>query len=197
VNIDTAQIKRLREITSLGVMECKRALEEASGDFEKAQALLAERAKAKAAKKADREMTCGVVDAYIHGNGRIGVLVEVRCETDFLAASKEFRAFVKDVALQIASQAPRYISRSDVPREEIDEIAAEAERLARAQGKPERAIEAIKDGKVKKHISQVCLLEQPFIKDPGLTVGDLVRGLIAKSGENVHIASFCRRQIGG
>jgi len=195
MKIDAAQIKRLREMTSLGVMECKRALEEARGDFDKAKALLAERAAEKAAKKSDREMRHGVVDAYIHGNGRIGVLLEVHCETDFLAASREFRELVKDIELQIASEAPLYIEPSDVPQAEIERVSAEAESLARAQGKPEQAIEQIKAGKVRKYLSRVCLMEQPFIKDPKVTVGDLVKAFIAQSGENVRIHYFARREI--
>lgn len=197
MKMDAALIKQLRDLTALGVMECKRALEEAEGDIEKAEALLLERSLAKAAKKSDREMNHGVVDAYIHGNGRIGVLIEVRCETDFLSSSREFRDLVRDIELQIASEAPLYIESTDVPQAEIELVASEAETLARAQGKPERAIEQIKAGKVRKFVRKVCLMEQPFIKDGNLTVGELVRAFIAKSGENVRVHYFARRQLSG
>lgn len=193
--IDTAQIKKLRQLTSVGVMECKRALEEAGGDFEKAQALLAERAAQKAEEKSNREVKHGIIDAYIHGNGRIGVLVEVLCETDFLSRSEAFRSLVRDISLQIASENPLFISADEAPEETIQQVESEAERLARAQGKPERVIEQIKAGKVRKFISEVCLLEQKFIKDDSITVGDLVRSFAGKSGENVVVKHFTRRQL--
>lgn len=193
--IDTAQIKKLRQLTSVGVMECKRALEEAGGDFEKAQALLAERAAQKAEEKSNREVKHGIIDAYIHGNGRIGVLVEVLCETDFLSRSEAFRSLVRDISLQIASENPLFISADEAPEETIQQVESEAERLARAQGKPERVIEQIKAGKVRKFISEVCLLEQKFIKDDSITVGDLVRSFVGKSGENVVVKHFTRRQL--
>lgn len=195
--IDTAQIKELRQLTSVGVMECKRALEQAGGDFEKAQALLAERAAEKASEKSNREVKQGIIDAYIHGDGRIGVLLEVLCETDFLSRSEAFRGLVKDIALQIASENPLFISADEVPKETIQEVEREAEKLARAQGKPERVIEQIKAGKVRKFIGEVCLLEQKFIKDDSITVGDLVRTFVGQSGENVQIRHFTRRQLEG
>ncbi|MFY9442426.1 MAG: elongation factor Ts, partial [Bacillota bacterium] len=136
--IDTAQIKRLRQLTSVGVMECKRALEETGGDFEKAQALLAERAAQKAKEKSNREVKHGLIDAYIHGDGRISVLVEILCETDFLARSGAFRSLVRDIALQVASESSLFISADEVPEEMIQEVEREAEKLARAQGKPEK-----------------------------------------------------------
>lgn len=188
--IDTAQIKRLRQLTSVGVMECKRALEEAGGDFEKAQALLAERAAQKAKEKSNREVKHGLIDAYIHGEGRIGVLVEVLCETDFLARSGAFRSLVRDIALQVASESSLFISADEVPEEMIQEVEREAEKLARAQGKPEKVIEQIKAGKVRKFISEVRLLEQKFIKDDSVTVGDLVRSFVGKSGENDGLRTF-------
>lgn len=193
--ISTEDIKRLRTLTSAGVMECKRALEEANGDFEQAQAVLMERAVRQAEKKADREVKHGVIDAYIHGEGRIGVLIEVHCETDFLSKGALFRSLVRDLALQIASEAPLYINAEDVPQEEIDRVAAEAEQTARAEGKPERIIEQIKQGKVRKFISEVCLMEQRFIKNTDITVADLVRSFIGQSGENVQVRYFVRRHI--
>jgi elongation factor Ts len=193
--ISTEDIKRLRTLTSAGVMECKRALEEANGDFEQAQTVLQERAVLKAEKKADREVKHGVIEAYIHGDGRIGVLLEVHCETDFLSKGAPFRSLVKDLALQIASEAPQYINAEDVPQELIDQVAAEAEQTARAEGKPERVIEQIKQGKIRKFISEVCLMEQKYIKDTDMVVADLVRSFIGSSGENVQVSYFVRRQI--
>jgi|GEM_PF-81322 len=193
MTIDTEQIKKLRELTGAGIMECKRTLEEAGGDFGKAQALLIERAAEKAEKKSDRETKHGLIDAYIHGDGRIGVLVEVLCETDFLSRSEPFRRLVRDLALQIASESPLFISIDDVPPEVIRKVENEAESIARAQGKPERVIEKIKAGKVRKYLSQVCLLEQRFIKDDSMTVGDIVRTFAGRSGENVQVRFFVAR----
>jgi elongation factor Ts len=195
MGVNTELIKELRQLTSLGVMECKRALEQAGGDFEKAKALLAERAAEKANEKSEREVKQGIIDAYIHGDGRIGVLLEVLCETDFLARSETFRRLVKDIALQIASMNPQYISANEVPAEVIHQVECEAEGMARAQGKPEKVIEQIKAGKVRKFMSEVCLLEQRFIKDDNTTVGDLIRTFVGQSGENVQIRYFVRRQL--
>ena len=190
MTIDTAQIKTLRELTGAGIMECKRTLEEAGGDLDKAQALLIERAAEKAEMKSDRATKHGLIDAYIHGDGRIGVLVEVYCETDFLSRSEPFRRLVRDLALQIASESPLFVSVDDVPPEVIQKVESEAESAAMARGKPERVIERIKAGKVRKYLSQVCLLEQRFIRDDSLTVGDLVRTFVGRSGENVQIVSL-------
>lgn len=195
MKVNTAQIKELRQLTAAGVMECKRALVEAEGDFDRAKALLLERAVNKAEKKVERETKHGVVDAYIHGDGRIGVLLEVHCETDFLSRSEAFRTLVRDLALQIASENPQYIQVEDVPREVIEQVEAEAVEAARAEGKPERVIEQIKAGKVRKFLGQVCLLEQRFIKDTDITVGELVRAFVGRSGENVQVRSFTRREI--
>lgn len=195
MKISTEEIKRLRALTSAGVMECRKALEEADGDFEKAQAVLMERAILRAEKKADREVKHGIVDAYIHGDGRIGVLIEVHCETDFLSKGAPFRGLVRDLALQIASEAPLYINAEDVPQAEIAQIAAEAEQIALTEGKPARVVEQIKQGKVRKHISEVCLMEQRFIKNTDITVADYVRNFIGQCGENVQVVYFARRQI--
>jgi elongation factor Ts len=195
--ISTEDIKRLRMLTSAGVMECKKALEEADGDFAQAQTVLMERAVQKADKKAEREVKHGVVDSYIHGDGRIGVLIEVHCETDFLSKGAPFRGLVRDLALQIASEAPLYINAEDVPQEEIAKVAAEAEQAAIAEGKPARVIEQIKQGKVRKYISEVCLMEQRFIKNTDIAVAELVRNFIGQSGENVQVSFFVRRQIDG
>lgn len=195
MKIDTQQIQELRGLSGVGVMDCKRALEEAHGDFAKARVILGERAEKVAQKKADREVAIGVVDSYIHGNGRIGVLIEVRCETDFLSDSPQFRSLVKDLALQIASEAPRYISAGDVPPEVIQEAEKKAEENAVALGKPEKAVLQIKAGKVKKMLSRICLMEQAFIKDPEVTVGSLIQSFIARSGENIQVCQFMRYEV--
>jgi elongation factor Ts len=195
VKIDTQQIQELRTLSGAGVMDCKRALEESLGDFAKARALLAAKAEQTSQKKAERTVKAGVVEAYIHGNGRIGVLLEVDCETDFLAESPAFRSLVRDLALQIASEEPQYVSTQEVPPERLREVENEAECNARTLGKPERAIEQIKAGKVRKYLSQVCLLEQRFIKDQEVTPGQLVQALIAQSGENIQVRRFTRYQV--
>jgi elongation factor Ts len=195
MRIDPREIQQLRTQTGAGVMDCKRALEESPGDFTKARAMLADKAEKTAERKANREVKAGVVDSYIHGNGRIGVLIQVDCETDFLSETAEFRALVKELALQIASESPRYVSAQDVPAEVTAEVQREAEANAVALGKPERAVLQIKEGKVRKFLSQVCLMEQRFIKNQDVTCGGLVQELIAKSGENIQVRRFMRYQL--
>lgn len=195
MKIPIQQIQELRDLTGAGVMDCKRALEEAVGDFARARAILSEKAEKVAQKKADREAAVGIVDSYVHGNGRIGVLIEVRCETDFLSESPQFRSLVKDLALQIASEAPRYISAGDVPPEVVEETERKAEENAVALGKPEKAVMQIRAGKVKKMLGQICLMEQAFIKDPEITIGNLVQGFIAKCGENIQVFNFMRYEV--
>ena len=192
---DLQQIQELRGLTGAGVMECKRTLEEAQGDFAKALAVLDEKAKETAKKKAAREVKAGIVDAYIHGDGRIGVLIEVVCETDFLSKSRDFRGLVRDLMLQIASEGPQYVNAADVPPPVLLAVEEEADAAARSLGKPEGVIRQIKAGKVKKHLSRICLMEQPFIKDPDITVATLVRRFIAKSGENTRVLHFTRYQL--
>lgn len=195
MKIELSQIQELRSLTGCGVMDCKRALEQVGGDFDKARAALSEKAEKTAAKKATREAHSGVIEAYIHGNGRIGVLLEVHCETDFLSQSADFRSLVRDLALQIASEAPVYISAEEVPNEIIEEIAVKAAEEARALGKPEKVIEQFKTGRVKKYLKQACLIEQAFIKNQDITIGSLVNEFIAKSGENIKIKNFVRYEL--
>jgi elongation factor Ts len=195
MGIDTKQIQELRTLTGAGVMDCKRALEQAHGEFGKAQALLDEQVDQKAQKKADRAVKEGVVDAYLHGDGRIGVLIEVLCETDFLSLNPEFRSLVRDLALQVAAEDPQYVSAQEVPAAVLAEVEQKAEATALALGKPDRVIPQIKAGKVKKFLAQVCLLEQRFIKDQEVTVGSLVQNLTAKSGENIRVSRFTRYQL--
>lgn len=191
-----AQVKELRERTGVGIVDCQKALNESGGDIEKAIVYLREKGLAAAAKKAGRAAAQGVISSYIHGGGRIGVLVEVNCETDFVARTEEFQRFVKDVAMQIAAANPRYVRREEVPEEER----AREREIYRAQtaqsGKPPAVIDRIVEGKLEKFFGEACLLEQPFIRDPGKTVEQLVKDLIARTGENVVVRRFARFQIG-
>jgi elongation factor Ts len=192
---DVQQIRELRNLTGAGVMECKRALEDTQGDFARAQALLQEKAQNTAQKKACREATAGTIGAYLHNDGRIGVLIEVYCETDFLSRNPEFRGLVKELMLQIASEEPQYIRVEEVPPEVIRHVEEKAVQMAQALGKPERTITLIKEGKVRKFLDRACLMEQRFIKDPELTIAGLVQRFIARSGENIQIRRFTRYQV--
>ncbi len=192
--IDPQLVKKLREKTNAGMMDCKGALVEAGGDFAKAEAILRTKGIASASKKASRATREGIVASYIHQQGKVGVLVEVNCETDFVAKNENFRAFVKDITLHIAAAHPLYVSRADVPGNLID---AECEIYkAQAKGKPENVVEKIVDGKLDKFFSIICLLEQGFIKNPDQTIGDLVKAKIAELGENIVIRRFTRYLMG-
>jgi elongation factor Ts len=187
-------VRQLREKTNAGMMDCKRALEEAGGDLEKAETILRTKGIASAGKKATRVTKEGVVASYIHLQGKVGVLVEVNCETDFVARNENFREFVKDITLHIAAAHPLYVRRADVPGNLI-----EAEReiyKAQAKGKPENVVDNIVDGKLDKFFSTVCLLEQGFIKNPDETIGDLMKAKIAELGENIVIRRFVRYLVG-
>jgi elongation factor Ts len=192
--IDPKTVKQLREKTNAGMMDCKRALEEAGGDLTKAETILRTKGIASASKKASRAAKEGIVASYIHLQGKVGVLVEVSCETDFVAKNENFRVFVKDITLHIAAAHPLYVSRSDVPGNLV-----EAEReiyKAQVKGKPEPVMNKIVDGKLDKFYSSVCLLEQGFIKNPDQTIGDLVKSKIAELGENIIIRRFTRYLVG-
>jgi elongation factor Ts len=192
--IDPKTVKQLREKTNAGMMDCKRALEEAGGDLTKAETILRTKGIASASKKASRAAKEGIVASYIHLQGKVGVLVEVNCETDFVAKNENFRVFVKDITLHIAAAHPLYVSRSDVPGNLV-----EAEReiyKAQVKGKPEPVMNKIVDGKLDKFYSSVCLLEQGFIKNPDQTIGDLVKSKIAELGENIIIRRFTRYLVG-
>jgi elongation factor Ts len=208
-NLDTDSVKRLREISGAGIMDCKDALSQAGGDIEKATAILRKKGIEMATKKASREAKEGRVEAYIHHGGKIGVLVEVNCETDFVARNDDFRNFMKDVAMQIAALGPRYISREEVPVEVLEaerQIAKEQMNPAPksetkilrcgVKGKPQQAVEKAIPGKLEKFYQQVCLLEQPFIKDEKVFIKDLLASLIGKIGENISIKRFVRFQVG-
>ncbi len=192
--IDPKVVKQLREKTNAGMMDCKRALEEAAGDLVKAETILRTKGIASASKKGSRVTKEGIVASYIHLQGKVGVLVEVNCETDFVAKNENFRSFVKDITLHIAAAHPLYVSRDDVPGKLI-----EAEReiyKAQVKGKPVNVTEKIIDGKLDKFYSTVCLLEQGFIKNPDVTIKDLLNGKIAELGENIVIRRFTRYLVG-
>ncbi len=193
-------IKALREKTGAGMMECKRALIEAEGAEERAIEILRERGLASAKKKEGRVAAEGVVGSYIHMGGRVGVLVEVNCETDFVARSEEFQQLVKDIAMHVAAAEPRYVSREEVTPETLEkerEIArAQAKNDPKNANKPEQVIEKIVEGRLNKFYEEVVLLDQPFIKDPAKTVGELVTEKIAKTGEKVTIRRFARYKMG-
>lgn len=194
--VGAAQVRALREQTGAGMMDCKRALSESGGDLEKAVVYLREKGLAAAAKRSARVASEGLVASYIHAGGKIGVLIELNCETDFVARTPEFQTLAKDLTMQVAAASPRWVR-----REEIQADTIEAERkIYRAQasgsGKPPVVIEKIVDGKLVKFFADTCLLEQPFIKDPQRTVGQLVTDTIAKIGENVVVRRFARFQLG-
>lgn len=194
--VDT--IKELREKTGAGFMDCKTALAQSEGDLAKAIDFLRKKGLATATKKAGRETREGVVGSYIHFGGKIGVLLEVNCETDFVARNPEFQELVKDVAMQVAGSipAPRYIRTEDVPADVIEKEKAIFIAQARETKKPEAVIEKIAQGKVEKFLQEVCLMEQPFIKDPQVKIKDLVAQKISKIGENIQVRRFTRYQLG-
>jgi elongation factor Ts len=192
-------IKELRDKTGAGFLDCKKALTETGGDAEKAIDKLREWGLAAAGKKAGRIAKDGLVEAYIHGAGRLGVLVEVNCETDFVARTEEFKGFAHDVAMQVAARRPLYVSKEDVPQEVLDREMAILAAQAREEGRPEAMLDRIVTGRLAKYYSDVCLLEQPFIRDQeknARTVGELVREMIAKFGENIQVRRFVRMELG-
>lgn len=194
--ITAEMVRQLRERTGSGMMDCKKALTDANGDMEKAIEILRERGLAAAAKKAGRIAAEGIVDAYIHGNGRIGVLVEVNIETDFAAANEEFKQFVKDIAMQIAAAKPEYVRKEDVPADVIEKEKNILRVQAKNEGKPEKVIERMVEGRIEKFYKEVCLLEQPWIKDPDKTIKQLVAEKVATIGENINIRRFARFERG-
>ncbi|AGI39384.1 elongation factor Ts [Thermoclostridium stercorarium subsp. thermolacticum DSM 2910] len=196
MNITAEMVKELRERTGSGLMDCKKALIESNGDMEKAIEYLREKGLATAAKKAGRIAAEGIVDAYIHGGGRIGVLVEVNVETDFAAKNEEFRSFVKDIAMQIAASNPQYVRREEVPQEVIEREKEILMAQAINEGKPAQIAEKMVNGRLEKFFKEVCLLEQPFIKDTDKTVQDVLNEKIAKIGENINIRRFARFEMG-
>jgi elongation factor Ts len=194
--IPASQVKQLREITGAGMMECKKALQESGGDLDRAQEILRERGLAGVEKRKGRVAGDGVVESYIHGEGRIGVLVEINCETDFVARTEEFRELAREVALQVAAQSPRWVSRDEVPEDVVEsERKVYAER-ARQLGKPENVLDKIVDGMLDSFYKETVLLDQPYIREGSKSVDDLVKEVASKVGENVVIRRFVRYQLG-
>lgn len=196
MSITASMVKELRERTGSGMMDCKKALVECNGDMEKAVEYLREKGLATAAKKAGRIAAEGIVDSYIHGGGRIGVLVEVNIETDFAAKNEEFRSFVKDVAMQIAASSPKYVRREEIPADVIEKEKEILKSQAMNEGKPANIAEKMVAGRIEKYYKEVCLLEQPFIKDTDKTVQDVLTEKIATIGENISIRRFVRFEMG-
>ena len=194
--ITAQQVKELRETTGAGMMDCKKALTETDGDMAKAVDFLREKGLAAAAKKSGRIAAEGLVESYIHGAGRIGVLIEVNCETDFVAKTPEFHSFVRDLAMQVAASNPQYLSRMDVPAEILDHEREILKAQALNEGKPAKIIDKMVEGRVEKFYKDNCLLEQAFIKDPEKTVTDIVNAQVSKIGENIVVRRFTRYQLG-
>lgn len=192
----SAMVKELRAKTGAGILDCQNALKETNSDIEKSIDLLRQKGLAAAQKKAGRETKEGVVSSYIHAGNKIGVLVEINCETDFVARNEEFQSLVKDVALQIAAANPAYVKREDVPTEQVDREKAIYLAQVKDMGKPEAAWDKIVTGKLEKFFQENCLLEQAFIKDPNLTIQSILTDKIAKLGENITISRFTRYQLG-
>jgi len=189
-------VKELREKTGAGMMDCKKALVENNNDIEKAIEFLREKGLSAASKKAGRVAAEGIVDSYIHLGGKIGVLVEVNCETDFVAKTDDFKAFVKDIAMHIAASNPQYLSKEDVPEDAVEKERSVLKAQALNEGKPEHIVEKMVEGRIKKFYEEICLLNQPFVKDPDKTIEELLKEQIAKIGENVKIRRYARFQLG-
>jgi elongation factor Ts len=193
--ISIEDIKRLKDLTGVGLTDAKVALTESDGDFDKALEAMRKKGLTRAEKKGEREAREGVVDSYVHSN-RIGVILEVNCETDFVARTDDFKGFVHDVAMHVAASNPEFVTTEDIPAEEREAKKAEFSEKAKADGKPENMIENIVEGMLKKHFAEKCLLDQPYIKNPDQTVGDYLKENIAKLGENIVIRQFKRIELG-
>ena len=196
MEISAAQVKELREKTGAGILDCKSALAETSGDLEEAVDYLRKSGVLKAAKKADRPTGEGLIASYVHAGAKLAVLVEINCETDFVARTDQFQAFTKDLAMHIAAQNPVVVSREELAANVLEREREIYKEQALASGKPEKIIDKIIDGRVQKYYSEVCLLEQPFVKDTDITVEDLVKQTIASLGENIRIRRFVRMKLG-
>jgi elongation factor Ts len=195
-DITAAQVKDLRERTGAGMMECKRALVEAKGDPGEAEVLLRKWGLSSAGKKSGRATKQGLIGSYIHAGGQLGVMVEVNCESDFVARTDDFKELVHDIAMHVAAADPRYLRKEDVPADVLDKEKEIARDRARGEGKPEKVLDRIVEGRITKFYEEVCLLEQPFVKEATLTIDQLVKHKIAKLGENIGIARFVRFKVG-
>jgi elongation factor Ts len=196
MTISAGQVKELRERTGIGMMECKKALEESKGDIDKAITVLRKKGHARAKDKMDRQAKEGAIGSYIHLNGKIGVLVEVNCESDFVARNEEFQELIKNIAMHIAAANPKYVSSEDVPQEVLDEEKDIIRDQFKDSGKPPEIVEKIVQGKLNKYFQEACLLDQPYIKEDKMAVKELVTSFIAKVGENVVISRFARFELG-
>ena len=194
-NITAQMVKELREKSGAGMMDCKKALESTSGDIDKAMDFLREKGIASVAKKSSRIASEGLVDAYIHG-GRIGVIIEVNSETDFVAKNDDFKAFVRDMAMQVAAVSPKYVTRDEVPQEMVEHEKSILREQALNEGKPEKIVEKMVEGRLEKFFEEIVLLDQKFIKDSDMKVQDVLNNLIAKIGENIKIRRFTRYEVG-
>jgi elongation factor Ts len=196
MDISAARIKELREATGAGVLDCRKTLTDTNGDFDKAVLILREKGMAAAGKRADRIAKDGVVEIYSHGNGRVGVMVEINCETDFVARTEAFRKFAHEVALQIAAASPRFLDSASVPAEVLEDQKASARALAETEGKPAGVMDKIIEGRLAKFYQETCLLQQTYIRDENVTVGELLKQAIAATKENVVIRRFMRWELG-
>ncbi len=194
--ISASDVKTLREMTGVGMMDCKKALTEANGNLDRAVEILREKGIASASKKGGRIAAEGIVESYIHMGGKIGVLIEVNCETDFVAKTPEFKSFVRDVAMHVAAANPQYLSREEVPADVLEKEREILRAQARNEGKPEKIIERMVEGRVEKFYKDNCLLDQQFVKDPDMTIAQYVTDRIQKTGENVKIRRFVRYEMG-
>ncbi|MES0359680.1 MAG: translation elongation factor Ts [Anaerolineales bacterium] len=194
--ITVDQIKALREETGVGILDCRKALEDANGDFDKALEALREKGLATVAKRGERETSEGILDLYSHGDGRVGVMVEVNSETDFVSRSEKFRDFAHEIALQIAASAPSYVRVEDIPEEVLEQLRQTEREEALAEGKPEEIVEKIVEGRIKKFVDEACLLSQNYIRDDDLTIEQLLLQNVAAIGENIVIRRFVRWEMG-
>ncbi|GAB1155485.1 MULTISPECIES: translation elongation factor Ts [Paenibacillus] len=194
--VNASAVKELREKTGAGMLDCKKALEEANGDITKAAEILREKGLSAAANKAGRAATEGTVESYIHAGGRIGVLVEVNCETDFVGKTDQFKDFVKDIAMQIAAASPKFVTREEVPAEELEKEKEILKAQALNEGKPEKIVEKMVEGRIGKYYEEYCLMEQTFVKDPDKTISQLLNEKISQIGENISIRRFVRYELG-
>ncbi len=194
--ITAATIKQLRDETGVGIMEARSALTEANGDIEKGKAILRQKGAATAEKKAGRATSQGLVDAYIHPGGRYGALVEVNCETDFVARTDDFKGLVRDLAMHITATNPQYVDLSTIPADEVEAKRLQLRQEALAEGKPENVVDKMVDGRMKKYAEEVCLLDQPWVKDPEKTIRQLVQETVSKTSENIQVRRFARYQLG-
>jgi elongation factor Ts len=196
MEVNATVVRELRERTGAGIMDCKKALAESGGNLEKAVDYLRQKGLAAAARKVDRVAADGAVGAYVHPGGKIGVLVELNCETDFVARTAEFQALLKDMAMQVAAANPRYVRREEVSADELEKEKAIYRQQALESGKPERVVEKIVEGKMDRFYSEVCLLEQAFIKDPDRKVSDIIHDAVGRLGENIQVRRFARYHLG-